>query len=55
MEVDNILQLLNVVQQEFHITSVETNTHTIEKAQCLKFKEGHEIVRCQRTMILRVG
>lgn len=37
MEVDNILQLLNVVQQEFHITTEETNTYTIQKAQCLKF------------------
>ena len=36
-EVDNILQLLNVVQQEFHITLEETNTYTIEKAHCLKF------------------
>lgn len=39
MEVDNILQLLNVVQQEFHITLEETNTYTIHKAQCLKFKK----------------
>ena len=37
MEVDNILQLLNVVQQEFHITLEETNTYAIEKAHCLKF------------------
>ena len=37
MEVESIPQLLDVAQQEFHVTLVETNTHSIEKAQSLKF------------------
>ena len=39
MEVKCILQFLNVAQQQFHVTLEETNTHSIEKAQCLKFQK----------------